>query len=122
MFEMKLKFLRRETKVTFNYYGTPDREVKKEMVDVKTATTGLMKITTKTQTVMVSMDQDKKLRNYYWLGGPQTDERSAKVLVFHHGQSQQCAHCLCTIEEGCTAMARGRECRDSGTPRTRLED
>ena len=29
-------------------------------------------------------------------------------------------NCLRTTEEGCLAMARGRECRDSGTPRTRL--
>ena len=71
-----------------SYYGTPDREVKQETFDVKTAKTGMIKLSTTIHTMMVDLDPQKAMRNYYWLGGPHVDDHSAKVTVIHHGQSQ----------------------------------
>merc|ERR1711867_391921 len=71
---------------------------------------------------MVVMHLGKAFKNFYWLGGLHPTSRDKKITVIHHGQTQQCANCLLTEEEGCPAMGVGKSCRDMKHPRTPLAE
>merc|ERR1711867_228988 len=43
-------------------------------------------------------------------------------MGIYHGQTQQCANCLLTEEEGCPAMGIGKTCKEMGTPRKPLAE
>ena len=71
---------------------------------------------------MVVMHPGKAFKNFYWLGGLHPTSRDTKITVIHHGQTQQCANCLLTEEEGCPAMGIGKTCKEMGTPRKPLAE
>ena len=71
---------------------------------------------------MVKLHPEKAFQNFYWLGGLHPTSRDTKITVIQHGQTQQCANCLLTEEEGCPAMGIGKNCREMGTPRKPLAE
>merc|ERR1712208_16320 len=77
---------------------------------------------TSNRVAYVVLNPGKLLKNFYWLGGLQNTSKDTKITVIHHGQTQQCANCLLTEEEGCPAMGIGKACKDMKHPRTPLAE
>ena len=91
-----------------NAYCIRDGNIYKQYLNVPTANNGEVRMQTTTRYAMVKLHPEKAFKNFYWLGGLHPTSRDTKITVIHHGQTQQCANCLLTEEEGCPAMGIGK--------------
>ena len=92
-----------ELKNICNAYGTKDGSIYKQYLNVPTENNGEERLPTTTRYTMVKLHPEKAFKNFYWLGSLHPSSRDTKITVIHHGQTQQCANCLLTEEEGCPA-------------------
>merc|ERR1712240_797789 len=104
-----------------NTYGSLEGEITYQLMSVPTAK-GNVRIKPSNRVADVILKPGRKMKNYYWLGGLHNNSRDTKITVTHQGQTQQCANCLLTEEEGCPAMGMGKKCREMKQPRTPLSD
>merc|ERR1712240_822559 len=104
-----------------NTYGSLEGEITYKLMSVPTAK-GNVRIKTSNRVADIILKPGRKMKNYYWLGGLHNNSRDTKITVTHQGQTQQCANCLLTEEEGCPAMGMGKKCREMKQPRTPLAD
>ena len=105
-----------------NTYGSIEGNITYQFMNVPTENKGNIRMRTSNRVAYVVLEPGKNMKNFYWLGGLQNTSKDTKITVIHHGQTQQCANCLLTEEEGCRAMGVGKSCRDMKQPRTPLAD
>ena len=105
-----------------NTYGSIEGNITYQFMNVPTENKGNIRMRTSNRVAYVVLEPGKNMKNFYWLGGLQNTSKDTKITVIHHGQTQQCANCLLTEEEGCPAMGVGKSCRDMKQPRTPLAD
>ena len=67
------------------------------------------------RTVEMKMKPGKQFENFYWMEGPLDSDRGSRVTVLHHGQEQQCSHCL--RRGNCPGGGNGKACQLLNTPR-----
>ena len=58
--------------------------------------------------VYMKLDPGKKFKNFYWLEGHLLGDQGRRITVLHYNQSQQCSHCLKTVDEGCPGLGQGK--------------
>ena len=105
-----------------NAYGIKDGSIYKQFLTVPTEKNREVRLPTTTRTAMVKLHPGKTFQNFYWLGGLHPTSRDTKITVIHHGQTEQCANCLLTEEEGCPAMGIGKNYKEIGTRITPLAE
>ena len=127
------KQLHNVTRVTFKYVplNVPDEEILhlcdcygtplENKVHYETLTNNKnMGMTGSTRYVDVVLRAGASFENYYWLEGPLQGDRGRRILVLHHGQTQQCSHCLKRTSTGCPAGGNGKLCDQMKTPRAKM--
>ena len=72
------------------------------------------------RSVEVKLKSGKQFENFYWMEGPLEEDQGCRITVLHHGQEQQCSHCL--IRGNCPANGNGKACRILGTQRGKISD
>ena len=105
-----------------NTYGKLEGGISNQFMNVPIENKGNIRMRTSNRVAYVVLHPGKLLKNFYWLGGLQYTSKDTKITAIHHGQTQQCANCLLTEEEGCPAMGLGKECKNMNTPRTPLAE
>ena len=105
-----------------NAYGEREGPITRQVMTVPTESNGEIRMPTTTRVAMVKLHKNTTFKNYYWLGGLQPSSRDTKITGIHHVQTQQCANCLLTTEEGCPAMGVAKNCREMGTPHKSLSE
>ena len=78
-------------------------------------------IRTNTRKVEVKFKDGFVMNNYYWMEGPRTGDKGARVTVLHRGQSQQCFNCLNTGVQ-CEGGGSGKACKEMGVKRVLMRD
>ena len=105
-----------------NTYGKIEGRISNQFMNVPIENKGDIRVRTSNRVAYVVLHPGKLLKNFYWLGGLQNTSKDTKITAIHHGQTQQCANCLLTEEEGCPAMGLGKACKEMGTPRKPLAE
>ena len=72
------------------------------------------------RSVEVKLKSGKQFENFYWMEGPLEEDQGCRITLLHHGQEQQCSHCL--RRGNCPANGNGKACRILGTQRRKISD
>ena len=72
------------------------------------------------RSVEMKMKPGKQFENVYWVEGPLDGDKGCRITVLHHGQEQQCSHCL--KRGSCPGGGNGKACQLLNTPRGQISD